>query len=136
MRTYDGFMPRSLLGGGGSGSSPAMSPSWAMVWDLLHFPLVALLVPPRYAFPNSSLDSCLAQTSNVVQASLAVLPLKNLLLRHSQKAAARSRVGPNHGSHARDATWGSRTFSNCDNLSSVVVFRGDLAPDSDNTPGC
>ena len=60
---------------GGEGSSPATSPSWAMVWDLFHFPLVALPVPPRYTLPNSSLDSCLAWTSNVVQASLAVLPL-------------------------------------------------------------
>ena len=50
-------------------------------------------------------------------------------------AAARSRVGPNCGSHARDATWGSRTFSNHDNLSSAVVFGRDLAPDSDNAPG-
>ena len=86
---------------GGSVSSPAMSPSWAMVWDLLHFPLVAPPVPPRYTFPDSSLDSCLAWTSNMVHASLAVPPLKNLHLRHSQMAAARSWVGPNHGSHAR-----------------------------------
>ena len=121
---------------GGLGSSPATSPSWVAVWDLLHFPLVALPVPPRYTFPNSSLDSCLAQTSNMVQASLAVLPLKNLCLRHSQMAAARSWMGPNCGSHARDTTQGSRTFSNCDNLSSVVIFRGDLAPDSDNALGC
>ena len=134
MRTYDGFMPHSLLGGG-SGSSPAMSPSQATVLDLLHFPLVALPVPPRYTFPNSSLDSCLAQTSNMVQASLAVLLLKNLHLRCSQMAAARSWVDPNHGSHARDAAQGSRTFSNHDSLSSAVFFRGDLAPDSDNTPG-
>ena len=109
---------------GGSGSSPAMSPSWATVWDLLCFPLVAPPVPPRYTFPNSSLDSCLAQTSNVVQVSLAVPPLKNLHLRHSQMAAARSWVGPNHGSHARDTAQGSRTFCNCVNLSSVVVFGG------------
>ena len=95
----------------GVGSSPATSPSWAMVWDLFHFPLVALPVPPRYTLPNSSLDSCLAQTSNIVQASLAVLPLKNLHLRHSQMAAASSQVGPNHGSHARDAIQGSRTIS-------------------------
>ena len=60
-------------------------------------PLVALPVPPRYTFPNSSLDSCLAQTSNVVHASLAVPLLKNLHLRHNQTAAARSQVGPNHG---------------------------------------
>ena len=111
---------------GGLGSSPAMSPSWAMVWDLLCFPLVAPPVPPRYTFPNSSLDSCLAQTSNVVHASLAMLLLKNLYLRHSQMAAARSRVGPNHGFHARHAARGSRTFSNHVNLSSAVIFGGIL----------
>ena len=124
MKTYSGLMPCSLLGGVGSGSSPAMSPSWATAWDLLHFPLAALPEPPRYTLPNSSLDSCLAWTSNMVQASLAVLPLKNLHLRHSQMAAARSWVGPNCGSHARDATQGSRTLSNQDNLSSAVVFGG------------
>ena len=122
---------------GGSVSSPAMSPSWAVVWDLIGFPLVVPPVPPRYTFPDSSLDSCLAQTSNVVQASLAMLPLKNLCLRCSQMAAARSWVGPNHGSHARHATRGSRTFSSHVNLSSAVIFGGgDLAPDSGNTLGC
>ena len=123
MRTYSGLMPCSLLGGG-EGSSPAMSPSWAMVWDLFHFPLVALPVPPKYTLPNSSLDSCLAWTSNIVQASLAMLPLKNLHLRHSQMAAASSWVGLYHGSHARDAAQGSRTFSSQDSLSSAVIFRG------------
>ena len=120
---------------GSSVLSPAMSPSRAMVWDLLHFPLVALQVPPRYTFLNSSFDSCLAWTSNVVQASLAVLLLKNLCLRHSQTAAARSWVGPNHGSHARHAARGSRTFSSHVNLSSAVIFCGDLAPDSGNVLG-
>ena len=120
-------MPHSLLGGGwGVGSSPATSPSWAAVWDLFHFPLVAPLVPPRYTLPNSSLDSCLAQTSNIVQASLAVPPLKNLHLRHSQMAAASSWVGPYCGSHARDTAWGSRTFSSHDNLSSAVIFGGGI----------
>ena len=75
---------------GGGGSSPATSPSWAMVWDHFHFPLVAPAVPPRYTLPNSSLESCLAYTSNIVQASLVVPPLKNLHLRWSQMAAARS----------------------------------------------
>ena len=120
---------------GGSMSSPAMSPSQAAVWDLLHFPLVAPPVPPRYTFPDSSLDSCLARTSNMVHASLAVMPLKNLHLRHSQMAAARSQVGPNCGSHARHATRGSRTFSSHVNLSSAVIFRGGLELDSGNALG-
>ena len=123
MRTYNGGAPHSLLGGG-EGSSPATSPSWAAVWDCFHFPLVAPLVPPRYTLPDSSLSSCLAQTSNIMQASLVVLPLKNLHLRCSQMAAARSQMGPYHGSHARDDTWGSRTFSSWDSRSSVVIFRG------------
>ena len=123
MRTYSGLMPRSLLGRG-EGSSPATSPSQAVVWDLFCFPLVALPVPPRYTLPNSSLHSCLAWTSNVVQASLAMLLLKNLHLRCSQMAAARSWVGLYHGSHARDTTQGSRTFSSWDSLSSAVVFGG------------
>ena len=123
MRTYSGLMPHSLLGGG-EGSSPAMSPSWASVWDHFRFPLVALLVPPRYTLPKSSLDSCLARTSNVVEASLAVPPLKNLHLRCNQRAAASSRVGPYCGSHVRDAAWGSRTLSSQDSHSSVVIFRG------------
>ena len=120
---------------GGLVSSPATSPSRTAVWDLLHFPLVAPLVPPRYTFPNSSFDSCLAQTSNVVHASLAMLPLKNLHLRCNQMAAARSLVSPNHGSLIRHATWGSKTFSSHVNLSSVVIFGGDLAPDSGNALG-
>ena len=132
MRAYSGLMPHSLLGGG-LGSSPATSPSWATVWDLFHFPLVTPPVPPRYTLPDSSLDSCLAQTSNMVQASLAMPPLKNLYLRCSQTAAARSWVGPYHGSHARDATWGSRIFSSQVNLSSLGE---DLAPDSGNALGC
>ena len=120
---------------GRSGSSPAMSPSWAMVWDLLHFPLVALPVPPRYTFPNSSLDSCLAKTSNVVQASLAVPPLKNLHLRCSQMAAARSRVGPNHGS-MQEMPLGEAGPSPTVTISLLQLSSGgDLALDSDNTPG-
>ena len=108
----------------GEGSSPAMSPSWAMVWDCFHFPLVAPPVPPRYTLPDSSLDSFLARTSNVVQASLVVPPLKNMHLRCSQTAEARSQVCPYHGSCARDAAWGSRTFSSWDSHSSVVIFGG------------
>ena len=64
--------------------------------------------PPRYTFPDSSLNSCLVQTSNVLQASLAMPPLKNLCLRHNQMAAARSWVGPYHGLCARDAAWGEQ----------------------------
>ena len=46
MRTYNGGAPHSLLVGEG-GSSPAMSPSWAAVWDCFHFPLAAPVVPLR-----------------------------------------------------------------------------------------
>ena len=45
---------------GGLVSSPTTSPSQTAVWDLLCFPLVAPLVPPRYTFPDSNFDSCLA----------------------------------------------------------------------------
>ena len=74
-RTYNGFSPHlwmnkwwgltvvwcliHFLVGGGLGSSPAMSPSQAMVWDLFCFPLVALLVPPRYTLPDSSFGQLL-----------------------------------------------------------------------------
>ena len=109
---------------GDGGLSPATSPSQAMVWDCFHFPLVALPEPPRYTLPNSSLDSCLTWTSNVVQASLAVPPLKNMCLRCNQTAAASDRVGLYHGSHVRDATQGSRTLSNQASHSSVVIFGG------------
>ena len=49
MRTYNGGTPCSLLGGGEGegGSSPAMSPLWATVWDHFRFPLVAPADPPR-----------------------------------------------------------------------------------------
>ena len=49
VRTYNGGMPHSLLGGGEGegGSSPAMTPSWATVWDCFCFPLVALVDPLR-----------------------------------------------------------------------------------------
>ena len=48
-RTYNGGMPHSLLDGGEGegGLSPAMSPSWAMVWDHFRFPLVAPVDQPR-----------------------------------------------------------------------------------------
>ena len=109
-------------------SSPAMLPSQTAVWNLLYFPLVVPLVPPRYTFPNSSFDSCLAQTSNMVHASLAMPLLKNFHLRHNQMAAVRSLVGPNLGSLVRHAefTQGSKTFSSHDSLSSAVVFGGVL----------
>ena len=108
-------------------SSPATLPSQTAVWDLLHFPLVVPLVPPRYTFPDSSFDSCLARTSNVVHASLAMPLLKNFHLSCNQMAAVRSLVGPNLGSLVRHAkfTQGSKTLS-CANLSSAVVFGGVL----------
>ena len=109
---------------GGLVSSPAMSPSWVMVWDLLHFPLVALPVPPRYTFPNSSLDSCLAQTSNMVQASLAVPPLKNLCLRCSQTMVP-----------MQDMPLGGGGPSPVMSISLLWLSSGgDLAPDSGNAP--
>ena len=111
---------------GGLVSSPAMLPSWVAVWDLLCFPLVAPPVPPRYTFPDSSFNSCLAQTSNMVHASLAMLLLKNLHLRHNQMAAARSLVGPNCGSLVRHTAWGNKTFLSHVSLSSVVIFGGIL----------
>ena len=100
--------------------------------------LVVPPVPPRYTFPNSSFDSCLAQTSNMVHASLAIPLLKNFHLSHNQMAAVRSLEGPNLGSLVRHAkfTWGSKTFSSHANCSSAVVFRGDLALDSGNVLGC
>ena len=45
---------------GGLMSSPATLPSWTAVWDFLCFPLVAPPVLPKYTFPDSSFDSCLA----------------------------------------------------------------------------
>ena len=119
-------------------SSPAMLPSQTAVWDLLHFPLVVPPVPPRYTFPNSSFDSCLAQTSNVVHASLAMPLLKNFHLSCNQMAAARSLVGLNLGSLVRHAkfTWGNKTLLSHANLSSPVVFRGCLALDSGNILLC
>ena len=125
MRTYNCGMPHSLLGGGGGQVITSyISFTGCKVWDNFCFPLVAPPVPPRYTLPDSSLDSCLAWTSNMVQASLVVPPLKNLHLRHNKMAAARSWVGPYHGSHARDTTGGSRTLSSLDSLSSAVIFRG------------
>ena len=121
---------------GGLVSSPVMLSSCTTVWDLLCFPLVGPPVPPRYTFPNSSFDSCLTQTSNVVHASLAMLLLKNLHLRHNQMAAARSLVVPNHGSLVRHTTRGGKIFLSHVNFSSAVVFRGDLELDSGNALGC
>ena len=47
-RTYNGGTSfTSWWGGGRGGSSPATSPSWAMVWDCFHFPLVAPADPLR-----------------------------------------------------------------------------------------
>ena len=123
---------------GGLVSSPAMSPSWTAVWDLLHFPLVVPPVPPRYTFPNSSFNSCLAQTSNVVHASLAVPLLKYFYLSCNQMTAVRSLVGLHLGSLVRHAkfTWGSKTFLSHANLSSAVVLGGGLVQGSGNVLGC
>ena len=91
---------------------------------LLTFALGGSSRSTKVNFTDNSFDSCLAHTSNVVQASLAVPLLKILHLRWSQTTAARSLVGPYCGSCARDEGWGRRTFSSWDRHSSVVVFRG------------
>ena len=136
MRTYSGLMPCSLLGGGRGHHQlhllhgPRCGTTYTSLWQ-------PQLEPPRYTLPNSSLDSCLAQTSNMVQASLAMLPLKNLHLRHNQMAAARSWVGLYHGSHARDAMLRGAGLSPTGPVSLLQLSLGvDLALDSDNTPGC
>ena len=134
--TYDGFSPLFTSLWEVWCPPHAMSPSWTAVWDLLCFPLVVPLVPSRYTFPNSSFDSCLAWTSNVVHASLAVPLLKNFCLRCNQMAAVRSLVGLNLGSLVRHATQGSKTVSSHVNLSSAVILGGGgLAPDSGNALG-
>ena len=154
VRTYDCFMPHCRCMGdggltmvlhlvhffvGGSVSSPATSPSRTAVWDLLHFPLAVPPVPPRYTFPNSSLNSCLAQTSNVVHASLAVPLLKNFHLSHNQTAAVRSLVGPNLGSLVRPAefAWGKQDLLKlCQPFFCSHLQGGGLALDSGNVLGC
>ena len=115
MRTYSGLTPHSLLGGGRGHHQLCLlhglwcGTSFISLWWLCRC-------------HQREMDSCLAQTSNMVQASLAVPPLKNLHLRCSQMTAARSWVGPYHGSCARDTLRGSRTFSSQDSLSSAVIL--------------
>ena len=50
-------------------------------------------------------------------------------------AAARSQVGPNHGSLIRHAARGCKTFLSHVNFSSAVIFGRDPEPDSGNALG-
>ena len=81
-------------------------------------------VPPRYFLPVSTLDSCLALTSNLSQASFAVPSLKYLQFNFNHTAAASIRVGPFFSLWARQGAFGMgrtifRTFSH---LSSSFVL--------------
>ena len=107
MRTYNGGAPHSLLGGGRGGHHQL---------HLLHRPQCGTTLP------NSSLDSCLPWTSNIVQASLAVPPLKNLHLRCSQMAALE--VGWVHTVVLMQETMlGGVGLSPAGSHSSAVIFR-------------
>ena len=88
-------------------------------------------------YPTAAWKAAWPAPQNVVQASLVVPPLKNLHLRWSQMAAARSWVGLYFGSCARDNARGSRTFSSWDRCSSAQSSSEvDLGPDSGNALGC
>ena len=63
-------------------------------------------VPPRYFLPISTLDSCLALTSNHLHASLAVPSLKYFLDIFNHTAAVKMWVGPFLGSWARQGALG------------------------------
>ena len=78
-------------------SSPAISPSWAAVWDHLHFPLA---VPLVYLLPGMMLLRLLGNTLHSVQASFAVPSFIYFHLRHNHKAATSSLVGLFLGLHA------------------------------------
>ena len=72
----------------------------------------------------------------MVNASLAMLPLKNLHLRHSQTAAARSQVDPNPWFPVQDTPLGEAGPSPA--MSIFLLWSssgGDLEPDSGNTLG-
>ena len=71
---------------GGLVSSPAMSPSQATVWDLLHF-------PPVYLLPDMMWLRLFSDMLNSVQASLAVPSFMYLHLNCNHRAATSSLVG-------------------------------------------
>ena len=81
-------------------------------------------VPPRYFLPVNTLDNCLALTSNLSHASLAVPSLKYFLLIFSQTATANKWVGPFLGLWARQGAFGmGRTvFLTFSHLFSSVVL--------------
>ena len=95
--------------------------SFSPFFSVMCFPSAVL---PRYFFPDNSLESCLAWTSNDSHASLAVLELKYFPFRQSQTGAASNLVGSFLGSCLRQAAsgQGNNTFSNFKSCSSAVVF--------------
>ena len=62
--------------------------------------------------------------------------MKNLCLRQSQTAAARSLVGPYHGSCVRDVGQGRMTFPAGTGILLLWSSGVDLGLDSGNAPGC
>ena len=103
-------------------SSPATSPSWAAVWDLLCFPLV---IPPVYLLPDMMWLKLLGDTLNSVHASFALPSFIYFHLNHDHRAATSGLVGLFLGSHTilAELEWGSNFFSNfC--LSSSAVEAG------------
>ena len=79
-----------------------LSLDWRFFWRFLCF---FACVPPRYFLPISTLDSCLALTSNLSHASLAIPSLKYLQFSFNQTAAASIWVGPFFGSWARHSAF-------------------------------
>ena len=104
---------------GGLTSSPATLPSWAAVWDHLHFPLV---VPLVYLLPDMMLLKLLGDTLNSVHASFAVPSFIYFHLKCNHRAATSSLVGLFLGSHTilAESEWGSSFFSNFCLTSSAV----------------
>ena len=100
---------------GGSVSSPATSPSWTTVWDLLHF-------PPAYLLPNMMWLRLFSDTLNSVQASLAVPSFMYLHCNHKHRAATSSLVGLFLGTSTilAESEWGSNFFSNFYQTTSAV----------------
>ena len=96
-------------------SSPATSPSWAAVWDLLHF-------PPAYLLPDMMWLKLFGDTLNSVHASLAVPSFMYFHLNCNHRAATSSLVGLFLGSHTilAESEWGSNFFSNFCLTSSAV----------------